>query len=85
MYWRNLTPKKIIHHSVGGDFLEKVNFPVRGGKAVEDYRTPRRYRVHRRPTDGAKRLGVRSRYIGSALRWTLFHPLDHEHFDRLVG
>ena len=70
---------------------EIVGVSARGGKAVEDYRTPRRCRVHRRPTDGAKRLGVfilRSssatedgRQPSGALGWTLFHLLDHEHFN----
>ena len=58
---------------------EIVGVSARGGKAVEGHRTPRRWRVHRRPTDGAERLGVRQ--PSGALGWTLFHPLDHEHFN----
>ena len=82
MCWRNHPPKKRIHYPVDGDFFEDVNSPARGGKAVEDYRTPRRWRVHRRPTDGAERLGVRQ--PSGALGRTLFHPLDHEHCDGLI-
>ena len=62
---------------------EIVGVSARGGKAVEGHRTPGRCRVHQRPTDGAKRPGVRQ--PSGALGWTLFHPLDHEHFHRLTA